>query len=213
MATFLLSNAKVFLPSSSTLHTQPQQTVCRAAPSNEPPSSIAVTSRRSISLSLTSAAAAAALLLAANYKADAAILEADDDEELLEKVKRDRKKRLDRQGVINSSTKETALLQDAVYKLSKIGQALESNNLSEASSVLGSSNTEWLQKVNSALDKLSYGEEEKTEADIFNSSLASLISSISQNDVEASKIAFVTSATALEKWTTLSGLSERLKGL
>ncbi|KAH6829285.1 chloroplast thylakoid lumen protein [Perilla frutescens var. hirtella] len=211
MATFLLSNAKVFLPSSSTLHTQPQQTVCRAAPSNEPPSSIAVTSRRSISLSLTSAAAA--LLLAANYKADAAILEADDDEELLEKVKRDRKKRLDRQGVINSSTKETALLQDAVYKLSKIGQALESNNLSEASSVLGSSNTEWLQKVNSALDKLSYGEEEKTEADIFNSSLASLISSISQNDVEASKIAFVTSATAFEKWTTLSGLSERLKGL
>ncbi|KAH6806665.1 chloroplast thylakoid lumen protein [Perilla frutescens var. frutescens] len=212
MATFLLSNAKVFLPSSSTLHTQPQQTVCRAAPSNEPPSSIAVTSRRSISLSLTSAAAAA-LLLAANYKADAAILEADDDEELLEKVKRDRKKRLDRQGVINSSTKETALLQDAVYKLSKIGQALESNNLSEASSVLGSSNTEWLQKVNSALDKLSYGEEEKTEADIFNSSLASLISSISQNDVEASKIAFVTSATAFEKWMTLSGLSERLKGL
>ncbi|KAH6803241.1 chloroplast thylakoid lumen protein [Perilla frutescens var. frutescens] len=212
MATFLLSNAKVFLPSSSTLNTQPQQTVCRAAPSNEPPSSIAVTSRRSISLSLTSAAAAA-LLLAANYKADAAILEADDDEELLEKVKRDRKKRLDRQGVINSSTKETALLQDAVYKLSKIGQALENNNLSEASSVLDSSNTEWLQKVNSALDKLSYGEEEKTEVDIFNSSLASLISSISQNDVEASKIAFVTSATAFEKWTMLSGLSERLKGL
>lgn len=39
--------------------------------------------------------------------ADAAILEADDDEELLEKVKRDRKKRLEKQGVINSSTKET----------------------------------------------------------------------------------------------------------
>lgn len=38
--------------------------------------------------------------------ANAAILEADDDEELLEKVKRDRKKRLEKQGVINSSTKE-----------------------------------------------------------------------------------------------------------
>ena len=37
----------------------------------------------------------------------AAILEADDDEELLEKVKRDRKRRLERQGVINSSKKET----------------------------------------------------------------------------------------------------------
>ncbi|MCI25479.1 thylakoid lumenal 16.5 kDa protein chloroplastic-like, partial [Trifolium medium] len=35
------------------------------------------------------------------------ILEADDDVELLEKVKKDRKKRLEKQGVISSSTKET----------------------------------------------------------------------------------------------------------
>lgn len=38
--------------------------------------------------------------------ANAAILEADDDEELLEKVKKDRKKRLERQGVISSANKE-----------------------------------------------------------------------------------------------------------
>jgi hypothetical protein len=37
---------------------------------------------------------------------NAAILEADDDEELLEKVKRDRKKRLERQAVISSANKE-----------------------------------------------------------------------------------------------------------
>ena len=37
----------------------------------------------------------------------AAILEADDDVELLEKVRQDRKKRLERQGVINSSARET----------------------------------------------------------------------------------------------------------
>lgn len=36
---------------------------------------------------------------------------------------------------------------------------------------------------------------------------------VSQNDIEGSKIAFVASATAFEKWTTLSGLSEKLKGL
>lgn len=41
------------------------------------------------------------------FDANAAILEADDDEELLEKVKSDRKKRLEKQGVINSSTTET----------------------------------------------------------------------------------------------------------
>lgn len=38
--------------------------------------------------------------------ANAAILEADDDEELLEKVKQDRKKRIERQAVINSAAKE-----------------------------------------------------------------------------------------------------------
>lgn len=42
--------------------------------------------------------------------ANAAILEADDDLELLEKVKKDRKKRLEKQGVISSSTKETGLV-------------------------------------------------------------------------------------------------------
>ena len=38
--------------------------------------------------------------------ANAAILEADDDEELLEKVKQDRKKRIERQAVLNSAVKE-----------------------------------------------------------------------------------------------------------
>ncbi|PIN02616.1 hypothetical protein CDL12_24867 [Handroanthus impetiginosus] len=185
------------------------QIVCKAA--NEPSSSAIVISRRSICLNLT---ATATFLFTGLSKANAAILEAEDDEELLEKVKRDRKKRLEKQGVISSSAKETAYLQDLVYKLSKVGQALEKNDLSAANSVLGSSKeTEWLQKVNSAFNKLSSSEEEKTVVDVFNSSLASLISSVSQNDIEASKIAFVASAAAFEKWTVLSGLVEQLKGL
>jgi len=44
------------------------------------------------------------------FDVNAAILEADDDVELLEKVKKDRKKRLEKQGVISSSTKETGNL-------------------------------------------------------------------------------------------------------
>ena len=47
--------------------------------------------------------------LFSDSNANAAILEADDDEELLEKVKKDRKKRIQRQEVINSSKKETGL--------------------------------------------------------------------------------------------------------
>ncbi|XP_028753922.1 thylakoid lumenal 16.5 kDa protein, chloroplastic [Neltuma alba] len=146
--------------------------------------------------------------------ANAAILEADDDEELLEKVKRDRKKRLERQGVISSSKKETEYLQDLVYNLSRVGQAIENDDLATAGSVLGgSTSTDWVQKANIAFNKLSSSPEEKDEVDIFNSSLASLISSVAKKDVESSKIAFVSSASAFEKWTSLTGLFAQLKGL
>ncbi|XP_031387972.1 thylakoid lumenal 16.5 kDa protein, chloroplastic isoform X2 [Punica granatum] len=146
--------------------------------------------------------------------ANAAILEADDDVELLEKVKEDRKRRLEKQGIINSSKKETGYLQDLVYKLSEVGQAIEKNDLSAASSVLGgSTEAEWVKKANVAFTKLSSSPEEKTEVDTFNSSLASLISSVTKNDVESSKVAFVSSASAFERWTTLTGLIDELKGL
>ncbi|GLU09679.1 hypothetical protein SLE2022_265260 [Rubroshorea leprosula] len=148
------------------------------------------------------------------FNTNAAVLEADDDEELLEKVKKDRKKRLERQGVISSSNKETGYLQDLVYQLSKVGQAIDNNDLSAASMVLGgSTDTDWVQKANIAFTKLSFSPEEKSEVDTFNSSIASLISSVTRNDVESSKSAFVASASAFEKWTTLTGLVGQLKGL
>lgn len=170
-------------------------------------------SKRSLTLSLTST-----FLLFLSGKglsdANAAILEADDDEELLEKVKRDRKKRLEKQELISSSNRETASLQELVYKLSKVGQAIENNDLSSASSVLGpSTDTEWVKQVNIAFNKLSSSPEEKNEVDTFNSSLASLISSVRRKDMESSKKAFVSSASALEKWTSLTGLVEQLQGL
>ncbi|KAL8037502.1 hypothetical protein ABFX02_11G043900 [Erythranthe guttata] len=222
MATIFLSNAKVFLPSlpstssssssstTSNLHTQTQLIVCKSEPS------AIVISRRTVSLTATAAFLLGTFSGSKGFSgaAKAAILEAEDDEELLEKVKRDRKKRLEKQGVLKSSTKEAAYLQDLVYKLSKIGQAIEKNDLSTVSLVLGSGkDTEWIKKVNSALNKLSSSEEEKTEADAFSSSFASLFSSVSQNDIEASKLDFVASASAFEKWTVLSGLVGQLKGL
>ncbi|GAV76353.1 LOW QUALITY PROTEIN: hypothetical protein CFOL_v3_19828, partial [Cephalotus follicularis] len=147
------------------------------------------------------------------YNANTAILEADDDV-LLEKVKRGKKKRLERQGVISSSNEETGYLQDLVYKLSKVGQAIENNDLSIARKVLkGSPNTDWVHKANVAFTKLTSSPEGKTEVDTFNSALASLISSVTRNDVEFSKVDFVASAGAFEKWTTLTGVVGLLKGL
>ncbi|XP_031504996.1 thylakoid lumenal 16.5 kDa protein, chloroplastic [Nymphaea colorata] len=144
----------------------------------------------------------------------AAILEADDDEELLEKAKRDRKKRLEKQGVINSSKNETVYLQELVYKLSKVGQAIENNDLSAAGAVLGpNTESDWVKNVSAAFNKLSSSSEEKGLVDTFYASLASLISSVAKQDVNSSKIAFVSSATALEKWTSSTGLAAQLKGL
>ncbi|ESQ37917.1 hypothetical protein EUTSA_v10028953mg [Eutrema salsugineum] len=146
--------------------------------------------------------------------ANAAILEADDDEELMEKVKQDRKKRIERQAVLNSAVKEKGYLQDLVYNLSKVGQAIENNDLPAAGLVLGKGvDTEWVKTANLAFTKLSTSPEENTEVETFNSSLASLITSVNKNDIESSKLAFVSSAGAFEKWTALTGLLGQLKGI
>ncbi|MBA0732045.1 hypothetical protein Gogos_016160 [Gossypium gossypioides] len=234
MATAFLSTANSFFPSSISPSTSSscsssssssslgtalvylnnqnvqRRTLCKAF--NESPPPTPALTKRGFSLCFITS-----LVLAAGNgcsNAIAAILEADDDEELLEKVKKDRKKRLERQGVISSSGQEKGYLQDVVYKLSEIGQAIDNNDLSTASSVLGgSTDTEWVKNANVAFNKLSSSPEEKTQVETFNSSLASLISSVTKNDVESSKVAFVTSATAFEKWTTLTGLVGQLKGL
>lgn len=68
----------------------------------------AVIGRRSGLASCVLAALAASFSpLAADHPARALVLEEDDDIELLERVKEDRKKRLEKQGVISSSGTET----------------------------------------------------------------------------------------------------------
>ncbi|XP_059276573.1 thylakoid lumenal 16.5 kDa protein, chloroplastic [Lycium ferocissimum] len=225
MASVCLSNPKSLIPSSSSSSSSssfstsvvPKTTVrkqiivCKGE--NNVPTFSPTISKRSLSISVASSLL---LSLTGNgfFNANAAILEADEDDELMEKVKRDRKKRIERQGIIGSSSKEKGYLQDLVYKLSKVGQAIENNDLSVASSVLGqSTDADWVQKVNSAFNKFSGSDEEKTEIDSFNSSLSSLVSSVTKNDIEGSKTAFVASASAFEKWSTLTGLIEELKGL
>ncbi|KAJ6331854.1 hypothetical protein OIU76_010274 [Salix suchowensis] len=219
MAAEFLLTAKPFLSSSSTpsslssltntpvLLSRAQQkkcnpkrplTLCKTLSDESLPatSSPVIITKRSLSISFLTSFVFS-LASGGNSSANAAILEADDDEELMEKVKRDRKKRLEKQGVISSANQEKGYLQDLVYKLSKVGQAIDKNDLSTAGSVLGgSTDTEWVQKANIAFTKLSSSPDEKTQVDTFNSSLASLISSVTGNDIESSKTAFVSSADA-----------------
>ncbi|KAI3524463.1 hypothetical protein L1887_03118 [Cichorium endivia] len=216
MAAIFLSNPSTFFPASSSSSSTSQKhaasgtSVCK--PVCKLPNCPPHISKRSLSISLTSLFL---LSLTGNTNdANAAILEADDDLELMEKVKKDRKKRIEKQTVLNSSNKDREYLQDVIYKLSKVGQAIENNDLPSAGSVLGQTpDADWLKMANAALSKLSSSPEEKSEVDTFNVSLTSLYSSVTKNDIEASKLAFVDSATAFEKWTTLTGLVGQLKGL
>lgn len=76
-------------------------TLCKAGKLAAPHSS--TVTKRDLSVSFITSF----LLSLGSKNANAAILEADEDDELMEKVKRDRKKRLEKQGVISSSKQET----------------------------------------------------------------------------------------------------------
>ncbi|KAL9285463.1 putative chloroplast thylakoid lumenal protein MPH2 [Arabidopsis thaliana] len=216
MAKSLLCSSTLNPFFSATLSSSKKNQIAYSGNSKNQTSSSLLWKRRELSLGFMSSLVAIGLVSndRRRHDANAAILEADDDEELLEKVKQDRKKRIERQAVLNSAVKEKGYLQDLVYKLSKVGQAIENNDLPAAGLVLGKGNdTEWVKTVNLAFTKLSTSPEENTEVEAFNSSLASLITSVNKNDIESSKLAFVSSAGAFEKWTTLTGLLEQLKGL
>lgn len=116
MAATFVSNASTFLPSlssassatSSSVHAQNQRqlVVCKAVNSNEPPFPALILSKRNMSIGLTTTFFISLAGKGLCSDANAAILEADDDIELLEKVKKDRQKRLEKQSVISSSDKE-----------------------------------------------------------------------------------------------------------
>ncbi|MCO5581605.1 hypothetical protein L7F22_069065 [Adiantum nelumboides] len=181
-----------------------------SGPDKSYPSTKLNTRRRQV---LLTAASACGVLMSLNPAA-LALLEADDDEQLLEKVKEDRKKKIKRRGEINAFKDETASLQAAVYQLSKAGQALDGNDFPAASKALGQSLREgWIANVEKALSKVSSSEEEQGEAKLFSSSLASLQTAVSKKDMDLSKSEFVKSAGALEKWSFLTGFGEQLKGL
>ncbi|KAL3683635.1 hypothetical protein R1sor_001657 [Riccia sorocarpa] len=215
-------SSRVAIPSSLSLATNSVQQTGSSSRKNV---ALAVRCEISDSVSVSSQAAeekwtstrrdvvggAAALLSAFLAAPASALLEADEDEALLEKVKSDRQKRIQKRGAIASYKKETEYVQKAVYELSKTGKAIDTADFSTASAVLGSSS--WIANVKTALSTVSKSPEEQGEAETFSNALASLQSAVSKKDTEASKSAFVTSASALEKWTSLTGFSDQVKGL
>lgn len=87
-----------------------QQAICKAFTQSPTPTPLPSITKRNLSISFITGFVFSSLAGGGNGKgcfdANAAILEAEDDEELLEKVKKDRKKRLEKQSALSSSMKE-----------------------------------------------------------------------------------------------------------
>ena len=100
----------IFLQKSNVIRQQLLVPFCKTKDTESSSSSVSLClSKRSFALSLSSS-----FLLSLAGKggrlAEAVPLEDEDDLELLEKVKKDRKKRIERQGIINSSSKEKGIV-------------------------------------------------------------------------------------------------------
>eukprot|EP00850_Spirogloea_muscicola_P000402 SM000001S04804 [mRNA] locus=s1:2261449:2268312:- [translate_table: standard] len=165
-----------------------------------------------VTAALAAAAAAAAALLAAGRAG--AILEADDDEDLLERIKGERRGKIAKRQTLGEYKSEAASVQKAVYKLSRTGQALDEADYGTASRVLGASlDADWVAELRAALAKVTSNDEEQKQAEEISSALGALQTAVLKDDVEGACSAFLASAGALEKWSSLTGLNLELQGL
>lgn len=143
-----------------------------------------------------------------------ALLDQDDDEALLEKVKKDRDSRIKERTSRGNFKEETSTIQKAVYRLSKAGQALDESDSAAASVILASpQDSAWFPDLVAALEKGSVNFEESSVASEVKSSIAALQDAVLKKDILAAEKFFVASATALEKWISLAGLTSQILGL
>eukprot|EP00271_Cylindrocystis_brebissonii_P015067 TRINITY_DN37009_c0_g1_i1.p1 TRINITY_DN37009_c0_g1~~TRINITY_DN37009_c0_g1_i1.p1 ORF type:complete len:215 (-),score=39.64 TRINITY_DN37009_c0_g1_i1:460-1104(-) len=143
-----------------------------------------------------------------------ALLDADEDELLLERVKRDRKSKILKRESLGSYKNEEASLQKAIFKLSYTGQAIDESDFARASVLLGSGPEGlWVAELGDAVKKVTSSAEEQEAANTLTTSIGALQSAVLKDDVDGAKGAFVTAADALELFAKLTGLAPELRGL
>lgn len=154
-------------------------------------------------------------------KANALILD-EEDEEMLEKAKANRAKRLAEQrettrqfmqeeGLDNRRLDQKLVpVQRAVNELAKSGSQIEAADLKAAATTLSGS---WVAEFQNASLSVSLSEEAQSSANAIFTQLDSLKSAAGTGDVKASKKQFVAVVNAVDAWATQSGVRANLKGL
>ena len=150
-----------------------------------------------------------------------ALIPDDDDEEMVEKAKANRKKRLAgekkaekafsrSEGFVDNTTKKgIASVQIAVNSLAKAGEALASGNVNGASSVLSGA---WVSDFSEVVTALSIADDTKTAGGRLMDELKALQSAAGSGSLENAKKEYVDTVSALSEWVKKAELSG-LKGL
>mmetsp|Transcript_32099 Transcript_32099/g.44501 ORF Transcript_32099/g.44501 Transcript_32099/m.44501 type:complete len:216 (-) Transcript_32099:198-845(-) len=149
-----------------------------------------------------------------------ALIDFDEDDELLSKVKADRASKIQQERISERNfvkengftdkklDKEIAVVQKAINRLSKTGQLIEakdSNGLVDV--VMG----DWVNDLKVATDALSLTNDAKSATEPIFTGLSALQSDVKSK--KSSKKSYLTTVNALENWATVSGVSSTVSGL
>jgi hypothetical protein len=151
-----------------------------------------------------------------------ALIPDEEDEEMLEKAKANRQKRLQAQKEVTREflredglkdkllDSELVPVQKAVFQLAKSGSQLESGDLKAASATLSSG---WVDDFKRATAVLDANDTEQARAAAIFDNISSLQDATKRGDVKVSKKTFVAVVSAVQDWANSTGLAANLKGL
>lgn len=150
-----------------------------------------------------------------------ALIPDDDDEDMIEKAKANRKKRLagERQaekefsrseGFVDKNAKQKlVVVQLAVNALAKVGESLAQGSVDEAKSAIGDVD---VNALGGAVKGLSLNGESQTAGESVVSELSSLVSALGSGSLSSAKKEYVDTVIALTDWTVKANVSG-LKGI
>lgn len=148
-----------------------------------------------------------------------ALIPDDDDEELVERARANRKAKLANERATEKAfarsegfgnRNELVPVQRAVNALAKTGAALETGDTSSAAAALADG---WQSEFKKASEVLSDGSSSRRSIESLFTSLGSLESSAKQGSLSEAKKSFVASVTAFKGWASDVGVASSLKGL
>jgi len=150
-----------------------------------------------------------------------ALIPDDDDEEMVERAKANRRKRLAgekkaeqafsrSEGFVDKSTKkEIVSVQIAVNALAKAGEALASSDVGSAANALSG---QWSAEFEDAAKALSINDDTKAAAEATIAEIGALKQAASSGSLDSAKKEYVDAVTALTTWTSKAAISG-LKGI